>query len=276
MRFKEFLMEEDFDLLAGLSKIKEECGPFLHESDGLFLYRGMKIDRERVHFTPHVKQRSPRDSSRAFNAFFNAGVELTYGIENIRPRSVFATGHKGDASEYGEIFFIFPKGEVKVLYSPMVEDSYLADDELNKSFAQYFGIESDNVLSAHKPKNAAMKIANAFLRIVVESGNDVELAVKNILTNEALVEAAFDDLTSKAGRKIEIGDVHFALQNTFHENYAGRKDLLGAIRSNKEILIYESEGYYSVPLDAVNSHIRWTEKLEGQSPEEFLTNYFHP
>lgn len=278
MRFKEFLLQEDvqdFPILETLSKVKNECDHFLAEIEqaGVFLYRGMSQDvakNGRGIFLPHRKFRAPRDSTAGFNLMFNTGIELALDIPLVRQSSIFCTNHRGEASEYGDTYFIFPKGDFGLLYSPEVLDSYVHEDTFLREIAGYFGIPDREEKGELYVGWIGMK--NMFKKAWTHSGENMERAVHLIKTDDALIEQLLENYPTKSDKKINAEMLCDALFDVFKGHYS--TDTGKAIKSEKETLLYKSEGFYAVKRDDLIHLIMDNRDKEGQSPEEFLETYF--
>lgn len=270
MRFKEFLLKEDegvtMTLEQGLEYIKERCIPYLQQIHGThnWMYRGMRMPVNKVIHMDHIKERQPRDSAPAFNVFFNTGMELAQGIDMIRSSALFCVGDISVTGEYGNPYFVFPQGHFKYIWSQEITDSYVQEDRMYASFLRKLSdISSEDTAIVAQGKDAFNKVLNA-------SGGNIRRAVTNMKTNDELVEEAFQE----SGIKATVEEIDRALTIVFDDLYIPNDSLDTALGRGGEVLIYESDGCFFVPVGLVMAHIRADENLEGQSPEEFLTNYF--
>jgi hypothetical protein len=148
--FKQFLSEDEnvnpFDL------IKRDCQPFLSQSGGKFLTRGFRSwSHKPMHVKhpfkdmseyssydsyPYVKKavrkdRTPVDMSKEETQILDDYFQQKF---KVRPRTQAAFCYPerlaGEASEYGALYAIFPIGNFKVIWSPMVKDLYHDFDNL--------------------------------------------------------------------------------------------------------------------------------------------------
>lgn len=268
MRFKEFLLREEemlFTLEEGLSNIKKHCHQYLHDVQGAehWLYRGMKLATNKVIAMDHISERYPRDSAPYFNVFFNAGCDLAFGIPMVRSTSLFCTGDINWSKEYGNTYFVFPQGKYEYIWSPAIADSYIFEDRFYEAFSKMLAeISNEPAAMPHQIKNALKDIYNS-------SGANIRRAVTNMKTNDEMIEGSFDDNDIH----VSIEEIDQALKNTFSTLYK-QESIKRAIDVGNEILIHDSDGAYFVPRALVQSEIDSNKELEGQSPEEWLSNYF--
>lgn len=266
MRFKDFLLREEsmyFNLENGLESIKQHCQRYLYDvrATDSWLYRGMQNQTVDEVFTmDHFKTRAPRDSSIAYNVFFNAGIEFAFDIPMVRSTTLFCSGDKDAVREYGQVYFVFPQGDYKYLWSPKIQDSYVEDDLLYKMFLR-------EVDYSDKPSRI---IADVFMKICNRSGENIQRAVSNVKMNDLLVEECFIEHDIH----VTAEQVQRALVRTFEPIYFPNQDIREAIKSESEVMIYESDGNYFIPRELVLNHISADRSLDGQSPEEYLYNYF--
>ena len=94
------------------SFIKQKCAPWLKETQNgkRVLYRGFRHIDIPMAFTKKVrKRRDPKDSPKEKHNAFNLMIKKC-GKKANRTNSLFATGDKYDAEEYGVTYIIFPIG----------------------------------------------------------------------------------------------------------------------------------------------------------------------
>ena len=154
MRAKEFLIEmpfvsdlnrgfdslqpEDDDpgldeerIMSAARQIKKDCAPFIKNNfnyinDGEYLYRGVKSSDPNMDLiiSGNVRtDRVPRDTPRAWHFLLDEFFSRQFGWK-YRSSSIFTTQVSGQAADYGAIFVIFPVGDYKICYSPMVSDAF--------------------------------------------------------------------------------------------------------------------------------------------------------
>jgi hypothetical protein len=287
MRFRQFLEDEDqkkdAHILDGLTHIKQECGDFLdllrqlrrsdNSIDGDFLYRGMKLPVvDRAMYTPARNNRPPRDSSTDFNIMFNAAVELAFGIDMIRTHATFCHMSWNATINYGNTYYVFPKGPFKMLCADKIDDSYSEEDKLWRKIAEDLQLEYDGA-QLHI-SNAQNTMSICFGKIVDQFGHyNIDKAVEAVLHDDKVLEAAFEEYQINE-EKITADQVRDAMKNAFEELYS--TDPEEALRTQSEILLYNCEGYWIIPRKGLIDMIADDESLDGQSPDEFLENFFFP
>lgn len=269
MRFKEFLLREemqDFDIVETLSKIKHECEHIIaecHEANQ-FLYRGMKIPSvDRGIFLPHLKEREPKDSSGGFNIMFNAGIECAFDIPMVRKTSVFCTGSLKEVGTYGNRFFLFPRGEFEFVWSPGISDSYSEDSKIFRIVAEKLSVGFKNYLTPS---------------VVEDVFNNIHLLAGGVSSGVDAIMHDDDDLIKQAVKSLDYGDasseeIKQALKTIFKGLYTTH-GMSEAIKSKHEIMLTKTNGYYAIPREGLQHMIHDREDLDGQSPEEYLENYF--
>lgn len=142
MRFLTFLNEnktpESFDEIKEL--LYRDCKPFIDELkktnriDNLLLSGRKKSNK---FFKGKVrKDRRPKDTPIEIHNYVDDWFEANW---NIRPRSnsIFCTTRRGNAESYGNIYFIFPIGNYKIVYNPNINDLY-GDEIQNREDMWYF------------------------------------------------------------------------------------------------------------------------------------------
>lgn len=132
--------------------IEHKCQPFLKLVGGYdeatmdnAMYRG--INRPTWQPTYKVrKNREPRNSGKELHDALNVALVKQTGIKH-RSESIFVTGSKIDAVEYGSVHYIFPIGDFKFAYLDNVDDvtrhvwskTHTQDGQLFKLLDELFG-----------------------------------------------------------------------------------------------------------------------------------------
>jgi hypothetical protein len=274
MRFKQFLNEKkdisSFDEV--ISMILRDCKPFLRDCKqhgGQLVYRGLLMKDARgvpsaeinepnvnvAHFNLHPVDRKPKDSSHSpsFNLVFNGGIQKAFGIENIRMKTVFGTGYAAEASNYGHLSFMFPKGNYKLLCSKKIQDSY----------SQYFMMLRDIRLELIR-NDPDYNFSTQKLKSSLE---EVMLILPNLTADEWVSNPEkYDNVFLEAfGNKgLELKDIKGSSElsqdildsigQLFKELYS-IDTLYPAIASRSEILFYETDGYYTVPYKFIKNEM---------------------
>jgi hypothetical protein len=246
MRFKEFLAEREFNSLpVVLQKIKTNCVPFLNQSRGELMYRGMarrqvigtehlEINQGVARYTVHPQNRPPLHSGKHpyFNFVFNAGCELAFGVENLRRQSVFATGAPSQAMQYGDIYLCFPAGDISFISSSRVYDSFedagiIKTEVVNNLIGRGHGITMAKLRQGFDKLSASMT-PTEWLK---ESEEVKQLTASSFdIDDEGLYDALRTSLKDGLGSLYDSDN------------------LADHIKRGNEILFHETHGYYSIPV----------------------------
>jgi hypothetical protein len=276
MRFLEFLNEEQarkYSIEGACPDIKSECQPFLTSAPDYPLFRGISRNRndETVLFSNQPTNRSPRDSNPPFNCLFNLMIMASFGIPDIRKRSIFCTGDRTTTFEYGYPHYVFPKGDYKILYSMSVIDSINYEDEWSKDIAHYI---IDHVKELKHTEAYDLRIDSLFYRYADEltswnkdwMTNPQEdqaewfLEKFKLCVSTPLIKSKLDHLEPRELVKL----FHDALKEMGTKLYTDDQNIKRAIKSGNEIFLYESEGYYAVPRGPlVDDYIKFYSKNEN-------------
>lgn len=103
--------------------IHQHCKPWLKESDGRSLYRGLRSPRSDSPYVGDVRtNRQPKDSSPILH---NGIVQAIHdaGLIANRTNSIHTSPDFGIASEYGKVFTVYPIGEFNYTWSPHIDDA---------------------------------------------------------------------------------------------------------------------------------------------------------
>lgn len=129
--FKQFLAEVEDDYGNNIDAVREQiqkyCQPFLRESDGRPMFRGVwtndaKVGMYRTMFVR--KDRKPKDAAPVQSKAFNDWFKKNHGI-SPRTEGLFVTGNYHEAEPYGKPHFTLPMGEFKYVWG---EWKYGQDD----------------------------------------------------------------------------------------------------------------------------------------------------
>lgn len=238
-------------------QIRAECKPFLAQTK-LPLYRGMSNvplpeDAEQAKswpiskLMPHKmqrKDRAPKDTDKTLSKIFDEAIATVAGF---KPRSegTFAVGREDVANLYGDAFLIFPKGEFKFVWSPLVEDLSM---EIEEKF-----LFSSNVLVSLQKHASKMKTAGILSKEQAAKLKGLDTAVKQ--QKFWRQEFAGGDFTKL-----------FPVISWWLPLQYKTTDLNKAIKSDHEVTIYAPEGYYVVGVDTLNLLSNSGE----YSPEKFM------
>jgi len=135
MRAKEFIVEADWEdvtareaFLDFARRIKRDCQPFIqanHQAlkNNEYLYRGVKaasVDQKFIQGDVRTDRR-PRDTSKIWHQILDEFFQSKFGWP-YRSAGLFATTDMFTAIDYGKAYAIFPIGEYRLCYSPVISD----------------------------------------------------------------------------------------------------------------------------------------------------------
>jgi hypothetical protein len=234
--FKDFLSDSiDGPSVDGIVEmLKRDCSPFLKVAKvhNYPLLRGMD-ETSIVSTIPQPKYRKPKDSTAAFNKMFNFIVEGAIGVKDIRAQTLFCTTNFQQANIYGNVHYIFPKGDYKFIWSPEIYDSYSSDTLFLRAFSDSLVKELGIFQSI------SFKMARRLWTRIAEN--------ENYLTDNEKLAELFEicEIQFKEG-----ADLVHAMASTakpaFENLQYQTSGLRLAFKSMNEILFYESGGYYAI------------------------------
>lgn len=150
MSFKQFVVENDYEqetkqLKEAAELVVRDCKPLLQdlninqkeEIGAHLLYRG--INNQHLFVNKKVrKDRKPTDTPRPIHDIIDQWFEQNTGIK-ARSNGLFATNEQERPYFYGTKYFIFPKGQYRLLSSPKVHDlfNYIAQTFRNKGILKF-------------------------------------------------------------------------------------------------------------------------------------------
>lgn len=142
------LSEATIENFKFMAKIKRDCQPYLKQAGNLVfregMWRGLGLDNpsERMTKTARLDDRVPRDMDQDLHESLNVFFNDTYG--HPYRNGVFVTGDRAEASQYGELYQIFPIGKFDYLWSPEIPDLMGA-----LSMYNYYNEDFDEWMSAN-------------------------------------------------------------------------------------------------------------------------------
>jgi hypothetical protein len=136
MRFKTFIVEENgirsqangdaFDL----EQFKRDCAPFILQrkqtDEALWRGIGRGFASAKVGDWGHLdvsKDRRPKDLARKAHQAIDNYFYQKFGWR-ARTQGLFCSGYRGMAAGYGQVYEVYPVGQVKYLFSEDVGDLY--------------------------------------------------------------------------------------------------------------------------------------------------------
>lgn len=249
-----------------LRKVAADCRPFIDLNlDKRPVYRGIstfgtppleEFSKKRAHRT----DRKARNSDDRFIFKFNLMVQAVHGdVSDVRAKSVYCTPSFKEADAYGEPAYLFPAGNVKILWSPQISDSTMDDHLITKHFIGHFAdiLDMDTIRDTDNRSLTDMGFIFADLGEHITTGE--------LLSGSPSARKKFGETISLSSpynallKNVPDGAVFDAFveaaKKTFHSleyrigDIASFKDALNQ-KKPPEIAIIESDGYYAIPVDA--------------------------
>jgi hypothetical protein len=159
-----------------ISLIKRDCKPFLSMKPYALLMRGMK--KANYPFKQSVRtDRKPLDTPDETHDQYNKWFKELFGI-NARSECVFVTSSFFIANAYvrlnkGNVYAVFPIGEMKYIWSPLVDDLVdLLDDEMTFDEFKELDYKMTGLNSAIEHRNEIMIKCNEYYAIPIASAED--------------------------------------------------------------------------------------------------------
>lgn len=271
LTFKRFLTESETPTMAEIrARLGRECAQFMAQAHGLPAYRGINgVDDpwgQELH--PHPNGRFPLSSSNGFVTMFDSMAELGLEEKRIRSHTMFMSGHARSARVYGKLHYVFPKGDLKCIWGPQIKDSYINDTFMHQAIGDSItsGLRRDDVRVELSPSD----IETFFLMMDKRFGSDwmhhvdVEKNCRDILV--ATLADGSPTTRTRIPPSVKIFPiVRAALHKTFNLLYPPGT-LLGGLESGSEILVYESRGYYALPVVSVIE--AWHSETAGEELDD--------
>lgn len=116
------LLTEDVDIVT---KIRQECQPFLRESKGSPAFRGIQSNDHIITVDQTPKNRTPRNSKKKWHKMIDNEMKRQFG-HKFRSNSYFIVGHPEVAREYGDEYQVFPRGDIKYCWSHLIRDPVIS------------------------------------------------------------------------------------------------------------------------------------------------------
>ena len=257
--FKQFLSEEKNEL--SLIDIRDNCSIFLSEVSSP-LYRGFQDQSEHIKYFDFPESRQSKDSSKIWNMLYNYAAEKVLGVENIRSKTLFASGAARQAYVYGDVQMVFLKGKYKCVGSKHTHDTFndieFTKGDLDLKVEKILKLSNDDY-----PYLDDLEL-NEILHKAASICGDIEDEME--FTN-AMIEG-FDMMKRRNFKtgidipKVEanISKIYkLVLKNAIDAfNEAGMRNMTiqAAIDTKNEIGLYEGEGYYLLSPLALDTMLR--------------------
>jgi len=242
--FKQFVTEQFSHTFTNFEFTKE-LSAFRKDAQDNVLFRGIKIrDSDTLFKFPHPTARTPKDSSQSLVCMFNSMIDAAHNIKDIRSHTLFCTGREAQAEQYGDLYEIVPIGEYKFIWSKYIADSYTGEHNiwrtLTEAFENLYGDVKIEALMTALPKLFTYMSNYTKSSSWVHDSSQDENIVK--LYNLCKLDPLLRNGTAEGFPKI----LKEALTITGKELYRNGGSISEAILSKREILIYESSGYFAI------------------------------
>lgn len=137
-----------------IQRIQRECSQFIHESNGMPLYKNLPSTYNDVHKVKARFNKRTDNISNCFNKAFESNVF------NLRQRAIFAYSIPPVTAENTELFYVIPKNDYKFLYSHEVTNS-------NSDYKQVI----DTLLETFNDTDKAIDIVTDLLKYTYSTKN---------------------------------------------------------------------------------------------------------
>lgn len=260
--FKQFLLEDsDSFLTKSQLRILKSCTQFISSTKGLPCYRGFMLTNnigETVEFMtkPISTKRPPRDMSQYNTDFFNLGIEVLTGEKMIRSRGSFCTADVNTSLAYGDPYFVIYPNGYNILYSTKVKDAISV--KIDQFLRALDGTELEKRLFRFSPPGLKIERSD----FVMTFPNTLESFEKWHLLENA-----------DRGTKDALLE---ALKNFFKKNgFKKTTGFLGALRNEKEILVYDVPEVHMVGTDKAVAFYKekFSDKFSGSFSNQVKTAY---
>lgn len=221
-----------------------------------FLFRGIKSSDDAVYGKP-FEARKPKDSNRDLHDLVNGTIN-NLGFEANRENAMFVSGDRGQASNYGSLYIMFPMDGFKFTWSKTVKDLVLDSSKklemLDKEVVrQLKELVKKAKADSEDPSNFPIYDPDDLFYSGYQYDRDVDLVStaidRGLLPDEA--QGLLDNILTDASIQ-----KHFEFTD---------QDIYGAILSEKEI--YIRGNYYAVRLEHSKELFKFLESMDTDNVE---------
>ena len=225
-----------------------------------FLFRGIKSSDDAVYGKP-FDARKPKDSNRDLHDLVNGTINKL-GFEANRENAMFVSGDRGQASNYGSLYIMFPMDGFKFTWSKTVKDLVL---DSSKKLEM---MDKDVVRQLRELIKTA-KAEKEDPSFPIYDPDDLFYSGYQYDRDHDLVSTAIDRglLPDEAQGLLDNILTDASIQKHFEFT---DQDIYGAILSEKEI--YIKGNYYAVRLEHSKELFRFLESMDTDNvelPENF-------
>lgn len=211
------------DIVDFCNAVIQRCQPFLKESKGTFMYRGMH-GRDKMGYRVPRKDRRPMDTPFGISNIVDDELQKQFGFKG-RSQALFTTGKKGMAQRYGPSYAVFPQGDFNYVYSPNISDSFKV---FSGTFRQTWETENFKLLQ-QKFEEAEDWVKNKFNNKYVDWAHMIYQQIINDEMEPWVYKSVLDTV-----RKL----LKIAMKYT-------NKDLQRALFLGHEVMV-DCKGYYFI------------------------------
>lgn len=235
MRFKQFIIEKELDLVSKCNIIKSKCSQFINEAGNYPAYRGQK--QYSFENNTHL-ERKQKDLRLNSTNLFNLYAEEKFNIEKIRTKNAaFSSGYFKEVNLYGDIFFFFPEDGYHYVWSPLVRDFLGREDIIwNKIYSETLAKLSSN------SETTTEEILKLFTKFNQELKTSNFLTVKDIKNDNFILE----------GKNVYDIIKPFMI-DVFEDLEYKNTNLKQALDSGVE-LIFTTKKYFLISVDEVDKY----------------------
>lgn len=226
-----------------------------------FLFRGIKASDDALYGKP-FDARKPKDSNRDLHDLVNGTINRL-GFEANRENAMFVSGDRGQASNYGSLYIMFPVDGFKFTWSKTVKDLVL---DSSKKLEM---MDKDVVRQLRAMAKEARETASEPSAFPISDPDDLFYSGYE-----------YDRDYNRISRAIEMGmmpdEAQDLLDNILTDDSIQKhfeftdQDLYGAILSEKEV--YIKGDYYAVRLEHSKELFKFLEDMDTDNvelPENF-------
>ena len=276
---KKNLSGMDTKLVKYFSYIEKNCGEFLShlQSTQRFLFRGQDESSSPVFVGYPRADRKPKDSSKDAQKLCDTYLKLE-GFKALRSNSIFTTTDRGQASNYGRVYAIFPKDGFKFTWSPLHDDIVLHSiaelhgkiksskiptdkdelfDEFNDyatemiEYAAYGDIEDQIPKMIKKDPDAKAKVKELIKLINKwdKSASSMTFTANKIKKDFSLLAAKWLEFVALSGTKLTSSSFNKDLQQ-FINDIDNKADESGMSVKEKARMVIDNWGFKQDDLDS--------------------------
>jgi transcription antitermination factor NusG len=253
-------------------KIYQQINDYDDYNKKRFLYRGIRSYEDALYGKPFDARR-PKDSVLEINQLADKAL-TNAGFKARRTNSIFTTSNKEQASNYGNVYIIFPVDGFDFTYSRRNSDLVL-----NEGFMEYF-VDEDVKKSLKELLKSELKKDGPAKNVMLSVFKDEKYIDNTFLNNSNMLSNHIESIRKLIEKGILPEKTQTLLKNllTNYDNFINQMqfdntNIYNAILSNNEI--YISGAYYAIKASYVSEIIKFL-KNEDTSNIKILEKYGDP